>query len=349
MQERQLIQLQGRGALSNPANRFERLAYELMEEEENIVKTTRTEYFRDASRSIIATNDSPDIPFETSINPYRGCEHGCIYCYARPTHEFLGFSAGIDFESRIMVKEDAPELLQHHLGTSSYRPQVIAISGVTDAYQPIERKLQLTRRCLEILLSFRNPVIIITKSQLVTRDIDLLAELSQVQAAAVFLSITTLDEKLSRVMEPRAAIPAKRLEAIRQLSAAGIPVGVLIAPVIPGLTDHEIFQILTTSYAEGARFAGFQIVRLPLALQDLFSEWLALHFPHRQEKILTRLKEMRGGRLNDPRFGHRMNADGVFANQIKQMFSLAYRKLGFAEMPELSCAAFRRVQPSLFD
>ena len=349
MQGRQLIQLQGRGALSNPGNRFERLSYELIDGEDNAVKNSRTEYFRDTSRSIIATNDSPDIPFETSINPYRGCEHGCIYCYARPTHEFLGFSAGIDFETRIMVKENAPDLLHRHLANPTYQPQVIAISGVTDPYQPIEKKLQLTRRCLKILASFRNPVIIITKSQLVTRDIDLLTELSQVQAAAVFLSITTLGEKLSRVMEPRAAIPAKRLEAIRQLSEAGVPVGVLIAPVIPALTDHEIFQILSASYEEGARFAGYQIVRLPLAVQDLFADWLAVHFPNRQKKILKRLKEMRGGRLNDPRLGHRMNADGAFATQIQQMFSLAHRKLGFADSPELSCTAFRRTQPSLFD
>ena len=247
--------LHGRGASNNPANRFEALQLEPDPEDENDPErpARRTLYLRDFSRSIIAHNDSPDVGFESSINPYRGCEHGCIYCYARPTHEFLGFSAGLDFESRIMVKENAAELLTTELSKPRWKPQTLVMSGVTDPYQPIERRLQITRGCLEVLARFRNPVGIITKNQLVTRDLDLLGELAAHQAAAVNISITSLDPKLQRVLEPRTSTPRARLEAIRQLRAAGVPVGVMTAPLIPGLNDHEVPAILAAG--RGSRSA----------------------------------------------------------------------------------------------
>src|SRR5512143_638830 len=231
----------GRGTPENPPNRFERLAYlPILESPDDVDGAVKTQYLKDASRSVITFNDSPDVGFDASINPYRGCEHGCSYCYARPFHEYLGFSAGLDFETKILVKEDAPELLRKELASPKWRPRIVAISGVTDAYQPIERKLQLTRRCLEVLAEFRNPVIIVTKNQLVTRDIDLLRELASFDAAAVCVSVTSLDADLARVMEPRTSSPANRLEAIQALAEAGIPVRVLVAPTIPGLTDHAM-------------------------------------------------------------------------------------------------------------
>ena len=342
--------MKGRGATSNPPNRFVRLTYNPDPQQQP--DDLRTELYRDATRSIIAYNDSPDVGFAASINPYRGCEHGCSYCFARPTHEYLGFSAGLDFETRIMVKEDAPELLRRELRSPSYKPQAIAISGVTDAYQPIERRLQLTRRCLEVLAEARNPVGIVTKSQLVTRDIDLLAELARFNAAAVFLSITTLDATLAAKMEPRAAAPANRLAAIEALAQAGIPVGVLAAPVIPGLTDHEMVHIITEAAKAGATFAGYTIVRLPLAVGEIFEQWLEEHFPARKQKVLNRIRSIRDGKLNNPEFGARMRGDGVFAEQIRKLFKIACRKAGISGMPELSTASFRRPsgnQPTLFD
>src|SRR6185436_4215658 len=250
------VTVKGRGASINPANRFEEIHLERdidWNPEED--PAPRTQFFRDQSATIINYNDSPDIGFDASINPYRGCEHGCIYCYARPTHEYLGFSAGLDFESRIMVKERAPELLRRELSSPKWKPQVIALSGVTDCYQPIERKLKLTRGCLEVLAEFRNPVGIVTKNHLVTRDLDLLQELARHNAAAVCISLTSLDTELRRVMEPRTSPPAARLAAIRALSQAGIPVGALIAPVIPGLTDHEVPALVEAAAKAGARSA----------------------------------------------------------------------------------------------
>ena len=340
----------GRGTPENPPNRFERLAYlpiiETPDDQESAVKT---QYLKDASRSLITYNDSPDVGFEASINPYRGCEHGCIYCYARPYHEYLGFSAGLDFETRILVKEDAPELLREELASPKWQPKVVAISGVTDAYQPIERKLQLTRRCLEVLAEFRNPVVIVTKNQLVTRDIDLLKELASLDAAAVCVSVTTLDAELARVMEPRTSTPANRLEAIRALTEAGVPVRALVAPVIPGLTDHEIPSIIQAASEAGARHAGYVVVRLPHGVKELFERWLEDHFPDRKKKVLNRIRGIRGGKLNDPNFGSRMRGGGVFAEQINSMFKLACRRFGIEfGAPELSTAAFRRpAQPQL--
>ncbi|MEK6406675.1 MAG: PA0069 family radical SAM protein [Acidobacteriota bacterium] len=344
----------GRGTAENPPNRFERLAYlPIIESPDDADRAVKTQYLKDASRSLITFNDSPDVGFEVSINPYRGCEHGCIYCYARPYHEYLGFSAGLDFETKILVKEDAPELLRAELASRKWQPKVVAISGVTDAYQPIERKLQITRRCLEVLAEFRNPVVIVTKNQLVTRDIDLLKELASFDAAAVCVSVTTLDAELARVMEPRTSMPANRLEAIQALSEAGVPVRVLVAPIIPGLTDHEIPSIIQAAAKAGASHAGYVVVRLPHGVGELFEKWLEEHFPDRKKKVLNRIREMRGGKLNDPNFGSRMRGEGVFAEQIRSMFKLACRKAGIeGGGPELSTAAFRRPsgpQLSLFE
>src|SRR5690242_3952957 len=253
-----------RGAAENPPNRFEKIHLEPdedwnpeVDEDGGHLSGLRRQFFKDHSQTVIARNDSPDVGFQASLNPYRGCEHGCIYCYARPTHEFLGFSAGLDFESKIMVKEDAPDLLRKELSSPKWQPQVIFMSGVTDCYQPVERKLKLTRRCLEVLAEFRNPVFIVTKNHLVTRDIDLLVELAKHHAVGVFLSITTLDSELRKVMEPRTSPPAARLAALRELSGAGIPVGVNVAPIIPGLTDHEVPAILKAAAEAGATSAGY--------------------------------------------------------------------------------------------
>jgi DNA repair photolyase len=335
--------IHGRGAAENPTNRFEHTAYERDAEwNEPDDPAPKTQFYRDASASIITHNDSPDTGFESSINPYRGCEHGCIYCYARPYHEYLGFSAGLDFETKIVVKEDAPELLRRELSSRKWKPQVLAMSGVTDPYQPIERRLQLTRQCLQVLTEFRNPVAIVTKNLLVTRDMDLLADLARDHAAAVFLSVTTLDADLARMMEPRTAQPAARLRAINELTKAGVPAGVMVAPVIPGLTDHELPAIVTAAAEAGARFAGMGLVRLPYGVADLFQQWLERHLPERKEKVLAQIQAIRGGKLNDSEFGSRMTGRGIVAEQIAKMFAVACRRAGFPERgPHLLTAAFR--------
>jgi DNA repair photolyase len=344
--------MRGRGAAENPKNRFEhveRVAEPVEGDDEQPLPTTQ--FLPDASKSIIATNDSPDVGFDAGVNPYRGCEHGCAYCYARPTHEYLGFSAGLDFETKIMVKHDAPELLRRELSSPRWQPRVIAMSGVTDCYQPIERKLRLTRRCLEVLAEFRNPVVLITKNALVARDADVLAALAGHRAAAVFLSITTLDADLCGVLEPRTSRPAKRLAAIAALAKAGVPVGVNVAPVIPGLTDSEIPRIVQAAADAGATFAGLVPLRLPYAVAPLFEAWLERHRPNMKDKILHRIRAMRGGRLNDPNFGSRMEGDGPLAEQIRTLFVLACRRAGLARGgPDLTTSAFQRPhdQPSLF-
>ena len=339
----------GRGAAANPTGRFERLSYEPAIDlrtagpDEDDTPALKTEFYRDPAREILAHNESPDVGFETSVNPYRGCEHGCIYCYARPTHEYLGLSAGLDFESRIFVKEDAPQLLRRELSKPSWRPRVIAFSGVTDPYQPAERRLCLTRRCLEVMAAFSNPVVIVTKSHLVTRDLDLLRDLAGVGAALVLISVTTLDAELARRLEPRASRPDRRLDAIRTLAAAGVPVGVLIAPVIPGLNDSEISAIVAAAAEAGAGSAGYVMLRLPHGLKQLFADWLAQHYPGRRDKVLHRIQEVRAGRLNDPRFGSRMTGEGVYARQIEAMFGVALRRAGIERRSwELSTRAFRR-------
>ncbi len=343
-----------RGAAENPPNRFERIVLEpdpdWYEPDE---PAPPTQFFRDHSNTIINYNDSPDVGFEASVNPYRGCEHGCIYCYARPFHEFLGFSSGLDFESKIMVKEEAPELLRRELVSPKWKPKVIAMSGVTDCYQPVERKLKLTRRCLEVLAEFRNPVGIVTKNLLVTRDVDVLGELARYDASAVFVSVTTLDPALRKVMEPRTSPPASRLSTIETLSRAGVPAGVLVAPVIPGLTDHELPAIVAAAAKAGARFAGYVTLRLPFAVAPMFENWLSRHFPEKKEKVLNRIRALRGGKLNDSRFDSRMVGEGVFAEQIEAMFKVACRRAGLeSNRLDLSIASFRRPegrQLRLFD
>jgi DNA repair photolyase len=333
-----------RGAADNPPNRFERIHLERdadwNPEEEPL---PRTQFFKDSSRTIITYNDSPDVGFDASVNPYRGCEHGCVYCYARPFHEYLGFSSGLDFETKIMVKAEAPKLLREELVSSKWQPQVIALCGVTDPYQPVERRLKLTRGCLEVLAEFRNPVCIVTKNCLVTRDLDLLAELAQHQAAAVFISLTTLDTELRRLMEPRTSPPAARLAAIQALSQKGVPAGILLAPVIPGMTDHEVPSLIEAAAGSGAKFAAYSVLRLPQAVASLFEQWLSTHFPEKKDKVLNRVRAMRHGKLYDVEFGRRMKGEGVFAEQIEQLFDVACRKAGLASnQPQLSTAAFRR-------
>jgi DNA repair photolyase len=345
-----LSTMRGRGASWSPANRFEKLHVDLTDVDVVDVDLTQeerlrpvTQYFRDGSRSIITRNNSPDVGFETSVNPYRGCEHGCIYCYARPTHEYLGFSAGLDFESKIVVKTNAAELLRAELESPRWKPQTLVMSGVTDPYQPIEKKLRITRGCLEVLAQFRNPVAIITKNRLVTRDVDLLCELADCKAAAVNISVTSLDPKLQRVLEPRTSIPSARLDVVSQLRNAGIPVGVMVAPIIPGLTDYEVPKILEACAEAGAQFAGYTIVRLPWAVAPLFEHWLDEHFPDRKEKVLGRIRDLRGNdRLNNSQWHTRMTGEGVFAEQIASLFEVGCRRAGIGERPKLSTAAFRR-------
>ncbi len=345
----------GRGAARNPKNRFEKIEVEPeLEGLDAEEPGPETVYLRDVLRSIITRNDSPDIGFDASINPYRGCSHGCIYCYARPTHEYLGLSAGLDFESKILVKEDAPELLRKQLSSPRWKPQVLSISGVTDCYQRIEKKLQITRRCLEVLAEFRNPVAIVTKNHLVTRDTDLLSELARYDAAVVAVSLTTLDDDLRRIMEPRTSRPVRRLAAIEVVARAGIPVGVMNAPVIPGLNDHELPNLISAAAEAGASFAAYTPVRLPYAVRPLFEDWLTRHFPERKEKVLNRIRSIRGGKLNDARFGSRMRGEGIFADQISQLFDISCRRAGLEgkRFPRLSTDAFRRpgeIQLSFFD
>ncbi len=340
----------GRGAVVNPNNRFEAIEVFVDEMVEGDASPDRepTIYYRDGSKSIISENNSPDVPFDVSLNPYRGCEHGCAYCYARPTHEYLGFSAGLDFETRIMVKEDAASLLRRKLESPKWQPKVLGMSGVTDPYQPVERRLMITRACLEVLAEMRHPVGLITKNPMIVRDLDLLAELASHQAASAAISITTLEPELSAKMEPRAGHPRRRLEAVRKLSSAGIPVGVMVAPVVPGLNDHEVPKLVEAAAEAGADFVGFIMLRLPGAVEAVFESWLQQHFPDRREKILNRLRSMRGGHLNDGRFGNRMRGEGVFAEQVKRLFEIARRKHGLENRRlSLSTAAFRRPKEQL--
>ncbi len=347
--------VRGRGSATNPKNRFE--AIERVPEppdDSGEISSPDTQFFTDTSKSIIAYNDSPDVGFDASVNAYRGCEHGCVYCYARPTHEYLGFSSGLDFETKIMVKEDAPGLLRKELSNLKWKPQLLGMSGVTDCYQPVEKKRQLTRRCLEVLLEFRNPVIIVTKNYLVTRDIDILSELARYQCAGVTISITTLDHGLSSLLEPRASRPARRLATIKELADAGIPVGYLQAPMIPGLTDSEAPSIAQAAAKAGASFAGYVALRLPFAVKSLFEEWLDQHYPDRKDKVLNRIRAIRGGKLNDPNFKTRMRGEGIFADEMAKLFQLACRKAGISKRwPELTTKHFRRPpttpQLSLFE
>jgi DNA repair photolyase len=342
----------GRGAVRDLPNRFEKLAMDLDPDvvqddpslEGEALPNPKTTFLEDQSESIIVKNDSPDLGFGAGINPYRGCEHGCAYCYARPYHEYLGFSAGLDFETKIMVKRRAAELLRKELSRPKYEPQVLAMSGVTDCYQPAERHFRITRSCLEVLAEFRNPVGIITKNFLVTRDIDLLKELAAHDAAHVTISITTLNADLAAKMEPRASSPMHRLRAIEMLAKAGVSVGVNVAPIIPGLNDREIPAVLEAARAAGANDAGYTILRLPYGVKNVFTEWLKLNFPEKLERILGTIREVRGGKLYVSDFGTRMRGEGPYAEQIGQMFHVFRERLGFgARVRSLRTERFRRL------
>lgn len=340
----------GRASQSNLPNRFEKFHIDeeffdenYFEDPEEESKTV-TEFFRDDSKTILAENNSPDVKAKFSINPYRGCEHGCIYCYARPTHEYLGFSSGLDFESKIMVKHNAPELLRKEFMKKSWRPQPVFFSGNTDCYQPVERKLKLTRSCLEVFCEFRNPVLIITKNSLIRRDIDILKELSDLNLVKTVVSITTLDAELHRKMEPRTSSPSRRLDTVEFLSSQGILTGVNIAPIIPGLTDEEIPEIIKQVSERGATFAGKIILRLPHSVKELFTNWLEKNYPDKSNKILNRLREMHGGELYNNEYGKRMTGEGKYAEMIKQIFDFNCKKYGLNENAvQLSIDKFQRI------
>lgn len=326
--------IHGRGATDNSSGRFEHLKIELEATDDSIFqdedptnlihKKIKTQFFKDSSRSIVVENDSPDVGSRYGMNFYRGCEHGCAYCYARPTHEYLGMSAGLDFESKIFVKQQAPVLLREKLMLRSWQPEVIQISGVTDCYQPAERHFQLTRQCLQVLTEFRNPTVLITKNSLVTRDIDILKEMAQHDLVLVFLSMTTLDAALARQLEPRTSSPQSKLNAIAELASAGIPVGVNIAPVIPGLTDHEMPHILKTAREAGAQRAGYSTLRLPYSVSDIFKNWLEANRPQSKAKVLSQIRAAK-------------------ADHLDQMFNLFSKKFGFNEKKiRLDTSQFRR-------
>lgn len=345
------LPLRGRAVPYDPPNRYETVHVEA-DPGQRDADGLRTEFLEDCSRSIVSRNQSPDVPFEASVNPYRGCEHGCVYCYARPTHEQLGFSSGLDFERKILVKRRAPQLLREALSAPSWQPQVVCMSGVTDPYQPAERRFRLTRGCLQVLRDFRNPVGIVTKNHLATRDLDVLSEMAARNCVHVSVSVTTLRNDVQRAMEPRTSAPARRLEAIRKLAEAGVPVGVNVAPVIPGLTDHEAPAILEAAAEAGAKAAVFLLLRLPGAVADHFQHWLEARFPDRREKVLARIREARGGKLNDPAFHSRFRGEGPYAEQMRALFRATARKVGLdGSLPPLSTAGFRRdggVQNDLF-
>lgn len=341
--------IKGRGTALNPTSRFESIdvdneyAHETFEQE---VSRPLTKFYIDPSRTIVTKNDSPDVGMEYTMNPYRGCEHGCIYCFARPTHEYLDMSAGLDFETKILVKKNAPELLREKINSKSWMGETITMSGITDCYQPIERKMKITRGLIEVLSDFKNPFSILTKNSLVTRDIDLIQPMAEINAAAVFISVTTLDHKLCEKMEPRTSHPTSRLKAIEKLTEAGIPVGVMVAPLIPGLTDHELPGILKSISSAGAKYAGMVPLRLPYVLDDLFIKWLDDHFPDRKDKILNRIREIRGGKLNDGNFGTRMRGEGIYANNLHAMFKLYTKKEGLNKTRlNLSSSEFKRPTP----
>jgi len=342
----------GRGAVRDLPNRFEKLAMDLDPdvvqrdpdfEGADVLPNPKTTYFVDKSESIIVKNDSPDVGFSAGINPYRGCEHGCAYCYARPYHEYLGFSAGLEFETKIMVKPRAAELLRKELSNPKYVPQPLGMSGVTDCYQPAERHFRVTRSCLEVLAEFRNPVSLITKNFLITRDIDVLKQLAAYDAVQVFISVTTMNADLAAKMEPRASRPSHRLRAIEMLAKAGIPVGVMVAPIIPGLNDREIPAVLEAAKSAGAAIAGYTMLRLPYGVKDVFQEWLRENFPEKVDRIIGGVRSVRGGKLNVSDFATRMRGEGPYAEQVRQMFHVFRERLGFNARPrELRTEHFRR-------
>lgn len=334
--------------MGNPANRYQReqrLPFDDGWGQED-PSTLRTEVAVDRSRKALSYNTSPDIPFDRSINPYRGCEHGCIYCYARPTHAWLDLSPGLDFESKLLVRPDLPGLLRQELAAPDYQPSPIALGAITDAYQPIERERLITRQVLEILAETRHPTLIITKSAMVERDIDLLTELARDNLVEVAISLTTLQRALARTLEPRAAAPHRRLETIGNLSAAGVPVRVMIAPIIPVLTEAEIESLLQAARSAGAYSATYTLLRLPQEVAPLFRDWLEHHHPEAASRIMNHVRDTRGGRENDSQFGRRMTGSGNYAELIHQRFALARRRLDLIGDRELACDRFRRPLPS---
>ena len=322
----------GRGAVANPSGRYEsesRVGFDDGWGSLDELPSFATEVTIEKPKTILTRNSSPDVPFDRSINPYRGCEHGCVYCFARPTHAYMGLSPGLDFESRLFVKEGAAALLKRELSAPGYQPKTIAIGTNTDPYQPIEKTHRVMRSILEVLAQADHPVAIVTKSTLVARDIDILAPMAARGLAKVALSVTTLDPKIARAMEPRAPTPERRLETIERLAEAGVPVGVMVAPVVPGVTDHEMERILTRAHARGARSAGYIMLRLPLETRDLFAEWLVEHFPGKARRALSLVRDTREGRLYDATFGKRMTGSGPYAWMIARRFEIACQKIGF--------------------
>ncbi len=343
--------IKGRGALSQPKVRFDAWSREEDGDHRDYALTNeepppfKTEIREDPARSIISYNESPDLPFDRSINPYKGCEHGCIYCYARPSHAYLGLSPGLDFETKLFYKRDASELLKKELGKPGYQPALIALGANTDPYQPIEKKLGVTRSILEVLNQFNHPVSIVTKSALVERDIDILGAMSKRNLARVFLSISTLDHDISRHLEPRASAPARRMDAVKMLSAAGIPTGVMVAPVIPALTDKDIEAVLTLAKQSGAESAAYILIRLPHEVKTLFVEWLEQHFPQRASHVISIIRQMRGGKDNDSNFVSRMRGEGEFARLLQQRFRNACTRLKLnQERKPLDTSQFRAPQ-----
>ncbi len=335
----------GRGAVTNPDGRYNDWRHEAIDDgwgTDDGRPAPQTEVSLEHPRTIIARNQSPDIPFDRSINAYRGCEHGCIYCYARPTHAWLGLSPGLDFETRLTAKPDAATLLRRELQAPGYHPSPIALGANTDPYQPIERRYQITRQVLEILSEHNHPCTITTKSALVERDLDLLTSMAERRLVWVHLSVTTLRPEIARRLEPRASAPHRRLQAVTLLREARIPVSVMVAPVIPVLTDPELEKILEAAAVAGAMSANYMLVRLPLEVSDLFEDWLRTHFPDMAAHVMNRIRDSRGGSTNDPRFGHRMRGEGVFAELIAQRFRIAARRLNLDRpLPPLDCNRFR--------
>jgi DNA repair photolyase len=340
------VTIKGRGAADNPQGRFETLARS-RETEAEVRSRPETVVTLQRARSIIAHNDSPDLPFTQSINPYQGCEHGCIYCYARPSHAYLGLSPGLDFETRLFAKENAAELLREELSRPGYRCELISLGANTDPYQPIERERRITRGILEVLREFRHPVGIVTKGSLIERDLDLLEPMAREGLVQVFVSIGTLDGEIARTLEPRAAAPYRRVETVRRLSERGVPCGTLVAPIIPFLNDKDMEAVLETVSEAGARMAGYTLLRLPWEVKGLFKDWLERHYPLKAKHVMARIRDMRGGRDNDPRFGSRMKGEGEYADLLRKRFDLACKRLGLnaGGRNRLDTTKFRRPDP----
>ena len=351
--------LLGHGARSNPDSRFNQLTRSTEalpgdEAWEDLASAIKTEVSFEQAKSIISHNQSPDIPFDRSVNPYRGCQHGCIYCYARPTHEYLGFSAGLDFETKIVVKENAAERLRHELSRPAYRPAPLALGANTDPYQPLEQKQRVTRRVLEVLAEFNHPVMITTKGSLIARDIDLLAAMAEKNLVSVMISIATLEPEIARRLEPKAASPLRRMAIVRQLNEAGIPTGVIVAPIIPALTDQDIEKVLSLAKESGACMASYVFLRLPLGVKDLFVEWLEANYPDRAKHVMSLVRQSRGGHENVSNFGERMIGEGIFADMIKQRFTTTCSRLKFVQPEPLNISLFSppklmKLQMDMFD